>query len=145
ARVLPMNGGRISNPQLLLQPRQQTLEPQHVPAAFHPHPHRSAQRLVESLRFSVAVVQPAFGHLTCFCVHHGNLLKARMIITAYNLHVGSFRSELLVCETTKVYSGSGGAVVVIKSSAAPEWFLFSEVFWRGVEGTRRYFLCHAQS
>ena len=109
ARVLPMNSGCISNPQLLLQPRQQTLEPQHVPAALHTHQHWSAQRLVESLGFPVAVVQPAFGHLTCFCVQHSNLLKARMIITAYNLHIGSFRPRASWSLNNQSVLGFGGS------------------------------------
>src|SRR5258708_37209129 len=47
--------------------------------------------------------QPLFRMLSRFCVDHGNLLKTRMEITAYNLHGGSFRPSLGL-RRTQVYS-----------------------------------------
>src|SRR5262245_64901622 len=42
------------------------------------------------------MVQPPLHHLTGFRVYKSNLLKARMIITAYNDHVRLLSSEPLV-------------------------------------------------
>ena len=86
AWVAGSNGGRISDPQLMPQPGQQTLEPAHIAAAFHAHQHWSGQRFVKPLRLSVRMRQPAFGHFSSFGIDHSNLLTARMEITPYNLH-----------------------------------------------------------
>src|SRR5262249_57192738 len=59
--------------------------------------------------------QLTFDQLACFRVQHGNLLKARMKITAYNLHDWLLSTpSSLVFKATTVYRVEG-AVVVIKS------------------------------
>jgi hypothetical protein len=84
--------GRIAHPQLELQLRQQSFEPACVPASFHAHTHLltgSRQATIELL-CPLAVCQPLLFQLSGFCIDKSNLLKARMIITPYNDHVGSF-------------------------------------------------------
>jgi hypothetical protein len=85
--------GRIPQPQLYVQLRQQALEPGIVPAGFHPHSHfLPRQRTVKLLRF-LAVLQTFFLILSRSIVKDRDLLKPRMKITAYNQHdVGSFSS-----------------------------------------------------
>src|SRR5206468_7343220 len=87
--------GRISQPQLHSQPRQQPLEPGIVPASFHPHANGlPRQRTIKLLRLR-AVTQPFFLILPCLIVKDRDLLKPRMKITAYNQHdVGSFSVSL---------------------------------------------------
>src|SRR5271166_3626857 len=82
--------GRIPQPQLVPQLRQQPLEPGIVSAGFHPHPHRlPRQRAVKLFRF-LAVPQPPSLFLPSLIVKDRDLLKTRMKITAYNQHdVGS--------------------------------------------------------
>src|SRR5208337_2493667 len=68
-------------------------KPACVPAGFHPHSHvLSRERAIKLLGF-FAVVQTPLAHLTGFCIHKCNLLKARMIITTYNQHVRLLSSE----------------------------------------------------
>src|SRR5215470_16394968 len=92
--------GRISHPQLELQLRQQSFEPACVSAGFHPHTHLltgSRQATVELLR-SFSVSQSLLAQFSAFCIDKSNLLKARMVITPYNEHVGSFlRAGWLAC------------------------------------------------
>src|SRR5215470_10496994 len=84
--------GRISHPQLELQLRQQSFEPACVSAGFHTDTHLltgSRQATVELLR-SFSVSQSLLAQFSAFCIDKSNLLKARMVITPYNEHVGSF-------------------------------------------------------
>src|SRR5271157_2502482 len=95
ARRRRSNRRRVPDPQLEPQLRQQPLEPARVPAGFHPHPHRLAsQRTVELLRLRL-VLQTALAALSSFRVHKRDLLKPRVIITAYNPHAGSFSRALV--------------------------------------------------
>src|SRR5215472_15711153 len=92
--------GRISHPQLELQLRQQSFEPACVSAGVHPHTHLltgSRHATVELLR-SFSVSQSLLAQFSAFCIDKSNLLKARMVITPYNDHVGSFlRAGWLAC------------------------------------------------
>jgi hypothetical protein len=87
--------GRIPQPQLHAQLRQQALEPGIMPAGFHPHPNRlSGQRTVKLFGLS-PVAQPFFFICSRLIVKDRDLLKPRMKITAYNQHdVGSFSESL---------------------------------------------------
>src|SRR5262249_17021834 len=69
-------------------------------------------------------------------VYHGNLLKARMKITTYNLHDCSFRPRALWVLKQPQFTWGQGAVVVIQSSGAPQNCLENEFERRGVEGSR---------
>src|SRR5262249_33681019 len=83
---------RISHPQLELQLGEQSFETACVSASLHAHTHlltRSCQSTVELLR-ALAVRQPLLLQLSGFRIDKRDLLKARMIITPYNDHVGSF-------------------------------------------------------
>jgi len=74
--------GRIAEPQLDAQLRQQALEPGIVPAGLHPDPHLLARlRPVKLLRLR-AMLQPLFLHLSAYVVKDRDLLKPRMKITA---------------------------------------------------------------
>src|SRR6266550_791573 len=97
--------GRIPQPQLQAQIRQQPLEPGIVPASFHPHSHLlPRQGTVKLLRF-LAVTQPFFLILPCLIVKDRDLLKSRMKITAYNQHdVGSFSVSLWSFRNLLMYS-----------------------------------------
>src|SRR2546423_5841565 len=83
----------VPDPQLKLQVPQQTLKPACMSAGFHAHTHRPPfERAVKLLGF-LAVSEPPFAQLPCFCIHKCNLLKARMIVTTYNQHVRLLSSE----------------------------------------------------
>jgi len=93
----------MPNPQLHPQLRQQGFEPPRVPAGFHPHSHRLArQPAVKLFRFA-HVLQAQSPILSSFRIHHCDSLKTRVIITAYNPHVGSF-SRALVVQRQPMYS-----------------------------------------
>jgi hypothetical protein len=65
---------------------------------FHAHPHGYVllfQLAVESFGF-FAVTQSRFDYFTSLAIQPGNLLEARMIITAYNQHVRLLSSSPLV-------------------------------------------------
>src|SRR5512133_1791153 len=67
-----------------------------MPASFHPYPHRLPRpATVELLRFPV-VLQATLTALSCLCVHKCDLLKPRVIIAAYNPHVGSSSRALVL-------------------------------------------------
>ena len=93
---------RIPQPQLMPALAQQPLEPQRVAARLHPHQNRPGQLAIEL--GGLAWQQSSFLVLSAFCIQPGDLLKARMKITAYNLHDGSFRSESWFFAKTQVYS-----------------------------------------
>src|SRR4029077_9771566 len=85
-----------SPPQLVPQFRPQAFEPARMPAGLHPHTHRlTGQTAVEQLRLR-HLFQSALSALSSFRIHKGDLLKPRVIITAYNPHVGSFSRALVV-------------------------------------------------
>src|SRR2546423_15220931 len=84
------------------------------------------------------MIQTTLDQLSGCRIHHGNSLKARMEITACNLHNGSFRSELLVFKATIVYSVAGSRRChQIKRSAAKTLNTRSSKARR--EGSRQYF------
>src|SRR5882762_2626525 len=61
-----------------------------MPGGLHPHAHADASRLqlsVELLGFSITVVQWSFTALPSLFHKKCNLLKARVVIYAYNHHV----------------------------------------------------------
>src|SRR6202795_3510266 len=91
----PPNLRRISDPQLVPHLGQHLLEPLRVAHRFHPHAHRlSLECSIESQCFSLLVFQSTFPQFAGLGVDHGNLLVARMKITSYNLHCGSFLPSL---------------------------------------------------
>src|ERR1700739_1097106 len=89
-----------------------------MPGGLHPHAHTDSWRLqfsVELLSFTIAVIQLPFPQLTCFLIQKCNLLKARVIIHAYNDHVRLLPPRALVVmqpQSTRVE----GADIVMKSS-----------------------------
>src|ERR1700730_15227582 len=92
AFALPSDLGGVADPQLKVQFRQQSLEPARMSTGLHPHAHVHAlgrQVTVEFLR-CLAMLQSPLLQFPSLGIHKSNLLKARMIITPYNNHVGSF-------------------------------------------------------
>src|SRR5215472_2301895 len=87
------NLGRISYPKLVSQLGQHPLEPLRVASCFHAHPHWLLQPGVKLLCLTVRMFQLAFDQVAGFCVHHRNLLEARMKICAYNQHTRLLSSE----------------------------------------------------
>src|SRR5262249_10437976 len=83
------------------------------------------------------VQQPALSRLSALGVYHGNLLKARMKITTYNLHDCSFRPRALWVLNQPQFTWGRGAVVVIESSEAPRKVVPIEDPERVVEGPGR--------
>src|SRR5262249_24537785 len=130
------DGRSIPDPQLVSRLFQQALKPQGVAAGLDSHQHRPAQRLIKLLRLPVRVQQPALSRLSALGVYHGNLLKARMKITTYNLHDCSFRPRALWVLKQPQFTWGRGAVVVIQSSEAPRQSVSREDLWRAVEGSR---------
>src|SRR5262249_36242403 len=109
----------ISDLQGKSQPTQQTLQPQRVAHALQPHQNFfPGQRLIEPDRL-LWMQQLTFHQLACFRVQHGNLLKARMKITAYNLHDWLLSTpSSLVFKATIVYRVEGAGVVIKSERSA---------------------------
>jgi hypothetical protein len=105
------NRRRIADPQLHPQLRQQPFEPARMPTGLHAYSHRLAPQRAVELFGLLHVLQPPLAALSSFRVHHCNLLKPRVIITAYNPHVGSF-SRALVVAAKQLYSGLGADLVM---------------------------------
>src|SRR6267143_1343570 len=83
--------------------------PLRIPGGLHPHAHAHSSLLqvpIEPLCFSITVVQSPFAALTCFLIEKSYLLKARVIIHAYNEHVPLLPPEP-GSSTTTVYLGRG--------------------------------------
>ena len=72
---------------------------------------------LELLGFSVAVIQPPLAALTGGLIHKSNLLKAGVIIYAYNHHARLLPSEPLVVKQPKS-TRVEGADTVMQSSAS---------------------------
>src|SRR6266403_2271248 len=86
-----------------------------MPGGLHPHAHAEASRLqlsVELLGFSITVVQWSFTALTSLFHKKCNLLKARVVIYAYNHHVRLLSPEPAVVKETTVYSGEAADIVM---------------------------------
>jgi len=87
-----MHLGGVPDPQLEVQFRQESLEPARMSTGFHAHTHLRSlgrQLTLELLRF-LTVLQSTLPAIPSFTIDKCNLLEARMIITPYNNHVGSF-------------------------------------------------------
>src|SRR6267142_870168 len=72
-----------------------------MPGGLHPHAHADASRLqrsVELLGFSITVVQWSFTALPSLFHKKCNLLKARVVIYAYNHHVRLLSPEPAVID-----------------------------------------------
>src|SRR5271156_3184944 len=72
-----------------------------MPGGLHPHAHADSSLLqiaIESFRFSITVVQSPIAALTSFLIQKRDLLKARVIIYAYNQHVWLLSPEPLVVD-----------------------------------------------
>src|SRR5713101_1376142 len=90
ADALHLDLRRIANPHLDTRFRESPLEPAGIPGGLHPHAHADSSLLqvpIELLGFSIAVIQSPFAALPRFLVEKSDLLKARVIIYAYNHHV----------------------------------------------------------
>jgi hypothetical protein len=77
--------GRIPNPQLKLQLRQQSFKPENMPARFHPDTHFQflrSQISIELFRV-LSMLQPPFLQLTRVRIDKRNLLEERMVIRSY--------------------------------------------------------------
>ena len=99
------NARRIAHHQFLSQFFQQPLEPARAAGGFDPHPHRfPLQTAIKLLRLSRSMRQFLPRPLSRRQIQHGNLLKAGMEITAYNLHRGSFPARVLGLLPTQDYS-----------------------------------------
>ena len=84
--------GGVPDPQLDVQLCQQSFKPACVSTGFHPHAHFHSlgrQVTVKLLRY-FRMRQSPLSQFPSFGIHKSNLLEARMIITTYNNHVGSF-------------------------------------------------------
>src|SRR6266478_3195686 len=86
------NAGRVADDQLMSPALQQALEPAGIAAGLDAHAHPlPLQAAVELLRCARGMMEFLLHSLFRLHIQHGNLLEARMKITAYNLHCGSFR------------------------------------------------------
>src|SRR5437867_5714410 len=95
---------RVAHPQLVLQLRQQPLEPAGMPGRFHPQSHVDSPELqfaIKLLRFSIAVLHLLLAAFSRFRVNPSDLLKARMIIASYNQHARLLSPEPWSFGTTK--------------------------------------------
>jgi hypothetical protein len=86
------------------------------------------------------VLQSALDEFACLGIHHRNLLKARMKITPYNKHLGSFPPSLGRVSTTK-FTRLQGADAFIQSTvrivATPKNWRSFDGAWRPVWFTRK--------
>src|SRR5207302_1756124 len=101
------NLGCIPNPKLVSQLGQHLLEPLRVTGCLHAYAHWLLQPRVKLLCLTVPVFESAFSDFAGFCIHHRNLLKARMKITAYNQHARLLSSRVLVRTALPSLLGSG--------------------------------------
>src|SRR6202521_2686251 len=79
----------ISDPQLKMQLRQQSLKPARVSTRFHSHAHLHPLRpeiAIELLR-SLPVLESQLVQLSAFAIHPCNLLEGRVVICSYNDHL----------------------------------------------------------
>jgi hypothetical protein len=60
----------------------------------------------------LTLFESPFLQLTGVGIHKRNLLKARVVVTPYNLHVRLRSPEPWLVGTTKVYSGVGADIVM---------------------------------
>src|SRR6516162_3802777 len=110
---------RIAHPQLEIKFCQQSLKPAGKSGSLHTDPHVDSSRVqvpIESFCFTVAVVQLLFTVLTSFFHQKSNLLKARVIIYAYNHHVRLLPPEPVVVKQPKFTRVEGVGIVMQSSS-----------------------------
>src|SRR6202453_2872587 len=86
ANVAGPNLGCISDPQLVAQLLHHQLKPAGITRGFHTNQRRRFQFAVKLFRLPGGMYQLFILYLPCLCVENGNLLVARVKITAYNLH-----------------------------------------------------------
>src|SRR3984957_12358201 len=97
----------VPDPHFEIQLRQQSLEPAGIAGRFHPHLHLDSSQLqipIKLLHLPITMVQPSFAIFTSRFRQKCNLLKARVIIYAYQ-HVRLLPPESLV--VNQVSSGRG--------------------------------------
>src|SRR5580704_12311362 len=97
---------------------------------FHPHSHANScllQIAVELLCFSLTVLESPLTKLPRLRVHERNLLNARVVITTYNQHIGSFLPSLGLVGTTKSTQVQGADIVM--KSLSPSISKCDIEFW----------------
>src|SRR5262249_42377345 len=112
----------IADPQLEIKFCQQPLKPAGKSSSLHTDPHVDSSRVqvpIESFCFSFTVVQLPFIVLTSLFYQKSNLLKARVIIYAYNHHVRLLPPEPVVVKQPK-FTRVEGVGIVMQSSKALE-------------------------
>src|SRR4029077_11724133 len=93
-----------------------------MPSCLHPNSHHDSslpQLAIKPFGFTIAVHQSLFSALSCFVIYIRNLLKARVIIYAYNQHIRLLLPSLGWFGIHQVYAGLGADVVMESMSAMP--------------------------
>ena len=115
--------GGISDPQLKLQLRQQSLKPARVPTGFHPHAHLHSlcrESPIELLR-SLAVLQSQLVQLSSFGIHKCNLLEGRVVICSlYLVCVCPIRS---LCVSGVLDRVSAGGRSLLRRCCSAAWII----------------------
>jgi hypothetical protein len=83
----------IADPKLVPQLGQHPLEPLRVPCRLHTNSYWLLQTGVKLLGLSVPVFEAALDEFAGLGIHHRDLLKTGMKVTAYNQHVRLLPSE----------------------------------------------------
>src|SRR5215471_1310860 len=107
--ALGFNLGGIADPQLETKLCQESLKPACIPGSLHPYPHADSSLLqiaIELLSLSLTVVQSSFFNLTSLFNQKSNLLKARVIIYAYNYHLRLLSPEPSVVDNQSLLGSS---------------------------------------
>src|SRR5260370_1319931 len=108
--------GGITNPQLEVQFRQQSLEPARMPTGFYPHTHFHSwccEVTVELFRF-LRVLQSPLSKFSSVGIHKRNLLEARVVVTSYNDHLRLlYPSKLWWLPTIQERSGERSRTMII--------------------------------
>src|SRR5712692_7802726 len=82
---LRSNLGWISDPQLVVQLHQQTLEPSRVTSRFQANSHMPSLEIpIIAFRFPVAMGESSFSTFSCLGIHKRDLLKTWVVICSYN-------------------------------------------------------------
>src|SRR5215475_4585165 len=105
----------IADPQLEIKFCQQSLKPAGKSRSLHTDPHTDSSRVqvpIESFCFSFTMVQLLFTELISFFHQKSNLLKARVIIYAYNHHVRLLPPEPVVVKQPKFTRVEGVGIVM---------------------------------
>src|SRR5271168_1790591 len=116
--------GGIADPKLETQFCQQPLKPARISGSFHSHTHANSASLQVSIKllgFSFAVMQLPFTVFARLFLKKCNLLKARVVIYAYQQHVRLLSPSLWSLSNHSLLGSRSRHCYAIKWVPQPSW------------------------